>query len=211
MRCGSSGHRCYGNRTSAVRFMRAKTKDREVTARRPCGCRKSNMGPPQMLLKAARSTAGSPCGGRLLALWWPWGGLWFFTLPWLPINRTAAARWLHGRRSIFDKPYDPLRAPQHQHEVAVRFIEYCMAAVQSPWRPPYDFHGTQDRVKTPYHLMAMARSLYDHCTVTLWCYLRRRYGVAVSKKSLMSSLEISQGLWWTCDEQKKHEVAIRLE
>ena len=88
-----------------------------------------------------------------------------------------------------------IRWPQGGREVTVRRPHGCCrtAAVRASWgrrkaavRPPDDFLGTQDRVKTVCHLTTIARRPYGHRTATSRC------GCVVAalrflKKSLVTS------------------------
>ena len=70
-------------------------------------------------------------------------------------------------------------------------------------RPPYDFLGTQDRVKTVCYITAIARRPYDDLAVWL-----RRCGIAVSEKGLMLSLKNAR-LAMTLRCAKNRKVALR--
>ena len=94
----------------------------------------------------------------------------------------------------------------------LQLLQVCRtAAIRVPWgrrkdtvRPPYDFLGTQDRVKTICHLIAIARSLYGHCMVTLRC----SYGVAVSEKMFNVKLKKNARLVMTLRRAKNREVVV---
>ena len=143
--------------------------------------------------------------GHRTVLWSTVCKTWF-----LKIVRSCGLRWLWSqmlRRPHDDRMIDEIknckvtaRRQGGDRTATSRFLELLQVcrttAVRAPWgrykataRPPYDFLGTQDRVKTVCHLTAIARRPYGHRTLTLWCgcVWLRRCGIVVSEKSLMSS------------------------
>ena len=103
--------------------------------------------------------------------------------------------WIKNRKVTARRPGgDRTRRPHGS-------CSYHKFAVRPPWgrrrdavRPPYDFLGTQDRVKYVCHLTAIARRPYGHRTVALWCGC----GIAVSEKKFNVKLKNPQGLRWPC-------------
>ena len=182
MGCGGSGHKYYGDRTTIVRFM---TSD-------------SAKGHHKHL----KVTVQWSYDGLATTGWWPT----VFTLSWVHRNHTAAVKWLYSRRTIFYHIVASLKWPYDMINIVRRLwggrtiwqISHGGRAV-ALW-PLYDFLGTQGRVKTVWHLTVMAMPSNDPCVMTLWCYLWRGCGIAVSeKKKVVTSTKI---LRWPCDEPK---------
>ena len=119
------------------------------------------------------------------------------------------------------------RGPGCERTATVRYQHGCCSyhrfAIRPPYgrlketvRSPYDFLGTQDRVKTVCHLTSIARPPYGLRTVILRCGC----GVAFSEKGFNVRFKKPQGLWWPCGELKtvrspygllkKRKAAVRL-
>ena len=162
----------------------------------PYGHRKvlrSTIGNKTWFLKTVRS-----CGPRLL-----WSQM---------------LRQLHDDRTIHEIKNREVtaRRPGGDRTATSQFLQLLQvcrtAAVRAPWgrrknavRPPYDFLGTQDRVKTVCYFTAIARRPYGHRKMTLRCGC----GIAVSEKKFNVNLRKNAGLAMTLRRAKNREVAVQ--